>query len=206
MRTIVRVVPAADHGPTAPFLAHIGSELRARRRAAGLTAQELAARAAVSRRMLTQVEQGQANPSLVTVDKLARALGTDFAALAGAGATEPVAPGHPVEVWRGAAGGSATLHVTSAQLGGPELWDWVLAPGDRYQAEPDPPGSEELLLVLAGTLTLEVDRRSVTLASGASARLASDRAYAYANPGAEPVRFARVVQIAGPRRLDRLRA
>ncbi len=141
-------MPVADHGPTAPFLARIGAELRARRRAAGLTAQELAARAAVSRRMIGQVEQGQANPSLVTVDKLARALGTDFATLAGAGGAEPVAPGAAAVVWRSAAGGRATLHVTSGQVGGPELWEWELAPGDRYAAEPDPPGSEELLLVL----------------------------------------------------------
>ena len=199
-------MPVADHGPTAPFLARIGAELRARRRAAGLTAQELAARAAVSRRMIGQVEQGQANPSLVTVDKLARALGTDFATLAGAGGAEPVAPGAAAVVWRSAAGGRATLHVTSGQVGGPELWEWELAPGDRYAAEPDPPGSEELLLVLGGTLTLEVEERAVALAAGASARLASDRAYAYANRGSEPARFTRVVQIAGPRRPDRLRA
>jgi DNA-binding XRE family transcriptional regulator len=199
-------MPAADHGPTAPFLARIGAELRARRRAAGLTAQELAERAAVSRRMLSQVEHGQANPSLVTVDKLARALGTDFAALAGAGDAEPVAAGRPTEVWRSAAGGSATLHVTGARVGGPELWEWTLAPGDTYRAEPDPPGSEELLLVLAGTLTLELRESQVVLVAGASARLASDRAYAYANHGDAPARFARVVQIAGARRPDRLRA
>ena len=155
--------------------------------------------------MLSQVEQGQANPSLVTVDKLARALGTDFAALAGAGDSEPIAAGRPTEVWRSAAGGSATLHVTGARVGGPELWEWTLAPGDVYRAEPDPPGSEELLLVLAGTLTLELRESHVVLAAGASGpALASDRAYAYANRGDAPARFARVVQIAGARRPDRL--
>jgi proteic killer suppression protein len=39
---------------------------------AGLTVQELADAAGLSRRMLTQIELGQANPSLVTLDRVAR--------------------------------------------------------------------------------------------------------------------------------------
>jgi uncharacterized cupin superfamily protein len=66
-----------------------------------------------------------------------------------------------------------------------------------YQAEADPPGSEELFVVLSGRLTLLPDGTDpVTLSAGASARFATDVRYAYENRTARPVRFVRVTQIA----------
>lgn len=192
--------PDARTGPTAAFLTHLGDEVRRRRKEAGLTVQELADAAELSRRMLTQIELGQANPSLVTVDRVARALGTDFASLTRDARLEPLAvhaPGSAAGVWSSAAGSSAALQVATQQQPPAELWDWTLQPGDRYVAQPDPAGSEELFLVLAGTLTIDVDGlEPVTIATGGSARLASDRHYAYVNRGKKPTRFVRVVQLA----------
>jgi mannose-6-phosphate isomerase-like protein (cupin superfamily) len=72
----------------------------------------------------------------------------------------------------------------------------VLQPGDRYDAQPDAAGSQELFLVLNGALTLEVEGlEPVTVKAGGSARLASDRSYAYANRGREPARYVRVVRL-----------
>lgn len=187
-------------GPTAEFILHLGERLRARRRAAHLTVQQLAERSGVSRRMLTQIELGQANPSLVTVDKLARALGLDFAALASDTAPTPLAvnaPDDPPGVWASPAGSSATLRVATSLQPAAELWDWTLQPGDSYAALPDPAGSQELFVVISGELTIAVDGLEPrTLPQGASARLASDRRYAYENRGEDPVRFLRVVQLA----------
>lgn len=180
----------------APFVERLGREVRRRRQAAGLTVQGLAGRAGLSRRILTQIEQGTANPSLVTIDKVARALGVDFATLAASPAAEPLHISTAVEVWSSTAGSRAVLHVSSARRGGPELWEWTLRPGDRYRAQPDPPGSEELFLVTAGTLLLETAERTVTLGAGDSARLASDRVYAYAAPwDGGPATFIRVVEL-----------
>lgn len=187
-------------GPTAAFLTHLGEEVRRRRKEAGLTVQELADTADLSRRMLTQIELGQANPSLVTVDRIARALGTDFASVTRDPRPEPIAvhaPGSAAGVWSSALGSSASLQVATQQQPSAELWDWTLQPGDRYVAQPDPAGSEELFLVLAGTLTIEIDgREPVTIGTGGSARLASDRNYAYANLGRRALRFVRIVQLA----------
>jgi len=36
-----------------------------------------------------------------------------------------------------------------------ELWEWPLQPSDRYLAQPDSHGSEELLLILQGALTFQ---------------------------------------------------
>jgi transcriptional regulator with XRE-family HTH domain len=186
-------------GPTADFIARLGDQLRVRRKTAGLTVQQLADRSDVSRRMLTSIELGQANPSLVTVDKLARALGTDFASLASDEGPAPLtvhAPDTPPGIWSSPAGSRATLQVATTLHPAAELWDWTLQPGDSYCAEPDPAGSQELFLVLAGTLTIAVEGLApVTVDRGASARLASDRQYAYENHGPEPVRFVRVVQL-----------
>lgn len=189
--------PAA--GPTVEFVARVGAEVRRRRKAQSLTVQQVAVASGVSRRMLTLIEQGQANPSLVTVDKVARALGTDFAGLARDSRPDPVsvnAPGAAAGVWSSPAGSSAVLQVATQQQPTAELWEWVLQPGDRYEALPDPTGSEELFLVVEGTLTLEIDGLDpVTVRQGGSARLASDRHYAYVNHDRTAARFVRVVRI-----------
>ena len=192
--------PAADQGPTAPFLALLGGRVRARRQQQGLTVAQLAERSGISRRMLTQIELGQANPSLVTVDKVARALDTDLAGLALEDAPPEVLAVRPAEaatvMWSGDAGSAALLHVVTSGQGGPELWTWTLAPGDRYDAQPDPAGSEELFLVQSGALTVRADGIApTTLPPGAAARLASDRQYAYVNEGDRPVRFVRVAHV-----------
>jgi transcriptional regulator with XRE-family HTH domain len=189
-------------GPTPDFIARLGEQLRSRRKDVGWTVQQLAERSGVSRRMLTQIELGQANPSLVTVDKLARALGTDFASLSRSATTDdgtaPLTVGapDPPGVWSSPAGSRATLQVATTLQPPAELWSWTLQPADAYQAEPDPTGSQELFLVLEGTLTIAAaDLEPVTLPPGATARLASDRPYRYENRTAGPVRFVRVVQL-----------
>lgn len=191
---------AGSHGATVEFVAKVGGEVRRRRKERGLTVQQFADACGVSRRMLTLIEQGQANPSLVTIDKIARALGTDFATLASESRPEPVtvhAPGQAAGVWSSSLGSRAALQVATQQHPSAELWEWVLEPGDRYDAQPDAPGSEELFLVLTGTLRLEVEGlEPLIIKSGGSARLASDRLYSYVNKGRRPCRFVRVVRLA----------
>ena len=193
---------ATTSGPTQAFLTRLGEKVRTRRQAAGMTVQQLAAAAGLSRRILTQIELGQANPSLATVDKVARALRLDFASLISDTHVDAVVvnpPGSDLQVWASSAGSRTALQIATTGVQPAELWDSRLAPGDRYQAHPDPPGSEELLLVLAGELTLEVDgHEPVNVDVGGSVRLSSDRAYAFANNGSVEVRVVRVVQLGMP--------
>ena len=188
-------------GATTEFIARVGVQVRRQRKERALTVQQLADAAGVSRRMLTSIEQGQANPSLVTIDRIARALGTDFASLATDSRGEPVAvhaPGEAAGVWSSALGSRATLQVATSGQPAAELWDWILQPGDRYDALPDAAGSEELFLVLKGTLTLEVEGEARRVSAGGSARLSSDRVYSYVNRGRGVCQFVRVVRLAGP--------
>lgn len=181
------------------FITTVGHNVRQLRKQRGMTVQALADAAEVSRRMLTQIELGQANPSLVTLDKVATALSTDFAGLLhepAHGALTVVPAGAATAIWSSGAGSRGRLHTSAQERGGPEVWTWELAPGDRYRAMPDAPGSEEHYYVVRGQLTIETsDAGSARLESGDAARLATDREYAYVNTGSEPCLFVRVVRV-----------
>ncbi|MFE1025809.1 hypothetical protein ACFW5I_14785 [Streptomyces sp. NPDC058818] len=73
------------------------------------------------------------------------------------------------------------------------LWRWTLAPGGRYDAEPDRPGAQEIHHVLADRLTLAQETGPQVVGPEQSATIASDQQYAYLNEHAEPTVFIRVV-------------
>ena len=54
-------------------------------------------------------------------------------------------------------------------------------------------GTEELLQVQQGTVTVEVAEQSITLETGDAVSFPGDVAHAYTNPGAEPARFSLTV-------------
>lgn len=188
--------PEAGHGATASGLSHdVGLRARSLRLQRQLTLDELSTLSGVSRRMIALLEAGEANPSLGTLDKLSRALGVDFGSLVVSRTAAPFEPGqaHRLEpVWEDGRGSSARLLVSHSGVGRAELWQWELVPGARYDAEADPPGAEEVIVLSSGQLVVEVGGEQLQLAEGGYLRLPSDRPYAYANPGARPARFVRV--------------
>lgn len=182
------------------FLARIGHRIRSLRTQQGLTVQQLSDRAGISRRLLTQVEHGQANPSLVSVTRIARALGTEMTdLLEDTGPPEPVTARTAEEhvlVWSSDAGSTAHLLASTARGRSADLWRWRLLPGDRYRGHADPAGSQELFHVVSGTLALAASGHEVVVPAGGSARLDSDRPYTYRNAGDEPCVFVRTVSLA----------
>ncbi|MEU6762474.1 XRE family transcriptional regulator [Streptomyces sp. NPDC046853] len=183
---------AADSRTAQEFVTRVGGRIRALRKLRGWGVQQLADASGVSRRMLTDIELGRANPSLATVDRVARALDTDFAALA---LPQDDAARSEVEgtlVWQ-APDGSHALLLGATLDPRAELWRWTLAPAGRYAAEPDRPGAQEIHHVLAGRLTLALEAERRVLSAGQSAVIPSDQSYAYLNEAAEPVVFMRVV-------------
>jgi transcriptional regulator with XRE-family HTH domain len=181
--------------PTALFQA-VGVRVRSLRVARQLTLDELSARSGVSRRMIALLEAGEVNPSLGTLDKLAHALGTDFVSLVAArpvAALVPKSSQDVAPVWEDELGSTARLLASRPGTGTTELWQWELVPGSRYEAEPDPPGSEEMVLVSTGRLVIEVGADRFSLTSGGYLRLPTDQSYAYANTGRSNVRFIRLI-------------
>lgn len=151
--------------------------------------------------MITMLESGGTNASLGTLDKLAHALGCEFASLVAAGPVDVLVPTvarHVTPVWEDERGSSARLLVARTSPGATELWQWHLVAGDRYDAEADPPGSEEILLVTTGRLGVDVttDRAErYALRAGEYLRLPTDVPYAYVNLGRSTTTFVRVVLV-----------
>ncbi|WP_024300955.1 helix-turn-helix domain-containing protein [Pseudogulbenkiania sp. MAI-1] len=176
-------------------LLDVSANLRQARQFLGWSQDKLATAAGVSRRMLVNIESGDSNVSLGTLDRLAAALGLSFAELVRPPAANPMQATAPVTVWRGRHANSHASLLQSLSSAGRtvELWVWQLAAGERYEAEADPTGSHEMLYVIAGELELEQAGTRRRLAAGDSLAFASDCAYSYLNSGDIPVRFTKNV-------------
>jgi transcriptional regulator with XRE-family HTH domain len=174
--------------------AEIAARVRAARAQRRWTLDELAARSTVSRRLLVQIEHGDANPSLATMLKLAAALGITLTELvADEPATAPVAVvagRDAMTLWSTAAGSAARLLVSHGAI---ELWSWTLAPGDRRDSEPHRPGSVELIAVETGTVALDVGHHRAAVPAGDSAWFDATLPHGYANPDTTTATFTLVV-------------
>jgi transcriptional regulator with XRE-family HTH domain len=173
-------------------LIHVGANLRRLRQATGLSQTALAEAAGISRRTIINLEAGEANISLSGLDRLAEALGATFVDLVSA----PTAPTRRIEAvaWRGASPDSTGVLLGSAPARSEaQLWSWALAAGDRYDAEPDPPGWHEMVVVTEGALLIERDEGPTTLRPGDYAIYSSAQTYAYVNVHDGATRFLRTV-------------
>ncbi len=171
----------------------LAEALRRFRTGRSWTLDELAARSGVSRRLIIQVEQGDANPSIGTLLRLADALGVTLTDLVSTQETSLVgvrAPSETTELWQGPAGGRALLEVSRGPL---ELWSWTLQPGEAHVSDAHNPGALELVKVRKGTLVLEVADESLQVKAGHSAWFDASREHAYKNTTTTPVSFTLVV-------------
>jgi transcriptional regulator with XRE-family HTH domain len=174
----------------------IGARVKQERQARGWTLDQLAGAASVSRRMVVNVEQGTVNPSVGTLLRLSDALGVGLPAL-----VEPPEPksvnltrnGEGAELWTGAAGGRGVLVAGTTPPDVMELWDWSLGPGDRHASEAHVVGTKELVHVLEGAVTVEVDAQEILLETGDALAFPGDVDHAYANPHRGHARFSLAV-------------
>jgi mannose-6-phosphate isomerase-like protein (cupin superfamily) len=150
----------------------------------------------VSRRMLINIEQGVANPSIGILLKLSDALGVGLSALVESPkptAVKLTPSGTGPVLWSSAAGGRAVLVASTAPPDVVELWDWTLGTQDRYSSEAHAAGTCELLHVLAGEVVVEIAQEVVRLQTGDALSFPSAAPHAYANPGAVLARFSLAV-------------
>ena len=160
------------------------------------TLDQLAGAAGVSRRMVVNVEQGAANPSVGTLLRISDALGVGLPVLVEPPQPKPVKvtrQGDGATLWSSESGGRGVLVAGTEPPDVVELWEWTLGPGDRHMSEAHTPGTRELVQVQQGSITVEVAGRSVTLDAGDAAAFPGDVAHAYTDPHTEPARFSLVV-------------
>ncbi|MEV0164839.1 helix-turn-helix domain-containing protein [Nonomuraea fuscirosea] len=172
----------------------IASNVRAQRAHRGLTLDALAARSGVSRGMLVQVEQGRTNPSVSTLTRIASALGVTVARLVEVSDVPVVRVVDKADVVTFDQGDVRARLLVGADV--PmilELWDWRLAPGEHHDGDAHPPGTREMLTVLAGELTLTVYGKSYLIGEDDAVLFTADRPHVYANRGERDLRFVMVV-------------
>lgn len=176
--------------------AALAVNLRDHRTRQGLSLDQLAKRADVSKGMLVQIEGGKTNPSIATLCRVANALGVPVAKLLELAETPPVRIVRKAEtprLWQTAAGSEAHLLMSTDGQEYTELWTWTLAPGEHFDGEAHPPGAREILSVQEGRLRLSVGDETPEIGPGDTLLFRADRPHRYANAGDAPVRFTMVV-------------
>lgn len=181
---------------TADLALAIGARVRQERQARRWTLDQLAEVAGVSRRMVVNVEQGSANPSVGTLLRISDALGVGLPSLVDRPQPTLVKVtrrGEGAVLWSGQFGGRGLLVAGTEPPDVVELWEWTLGPGDAHVSEAHTVGTRELIQVQQGSITLEVGDQSVALDAGDAVAFAGDVAHSYANPGTQPSRFSLAV-------------
>jgi DNA-binding XRE family transcriptional regulator/quercetin dioxygenase-like cupin family protein len=174
----------------------IGARVRKERQSRAWTLDQLAEAAGVSRRMVVNVEQGTANPSVGTLLRISDALGIGLPSLVEPpqrGRITVIRSGDGAVLWTGQGGGRGVLVAGTEPPDVVELWDWTLGPADRHVSEAHAPGTRELVQVQQGTMVIDIADQQITLGIGDAVAFPGDVAHAYANPHAGPVRFSLAV-------------
>ena len=174
------------------MLAFVAQNLRRLRHRAGLSQAALAQASGISRRMIVNLEGGETNVSLSSLDHLAEALDASFVELV----SDPDAHGRRIDAvtWRGSRPESEAVLIGSVPARtDTQLWSWSLGPGDRYVAEPDPEGWHEMISVTEGRLRIELAEGPIVVDSGGFAIYSSAQTYSYVNAHDGVTRFIRNV-------------
>lgn len=184
------------HQDTADLALAIGARVRQERQSRRWTLDQLAEVAGVSRRMVVNVEQGAANPSVGTLLRIGDALGVGLPSLVERPQPKRVKVtrrGGGAVLWSGELGGSGVLVAGTEPPDVVELWDWTLGPGEAHLSEAHTAGTKELMQVHQGSITVDVEDQSVTLEAGDAIAFAGDVEHSYANAGTKEARFSLAV-------------
>ena len=151
----------------------MGANVRRLRRGRGLTLVQLAAEAQLSHPFLSQLERGLARPSIASLERIARALGSSQVEILGASGDDDRAADQPgVELVAAAEGATGRYGQAAARLLTPgdrpframEMTGSNLDPGDYFRHAED-----EFVHVLAGRLRVDLgDEGTHDLAAGDS--------------------------------------
>jgi transcriptional regulator with XRE-family HTH domain len=174
----------------------VGRNVRALRQQRRMTIDALAAAAGISRGTVIQIETARGNPSIATLAALAAALRVGVTSLI-EDLTEPRITvrraAEAATLWSSTAGSNAVFRIGTDPPDVVELWDWTLQPGDGFDGEAHPMGTQEVLSVLSGRLGLRVGATEQHLDTGDTVLFQAHAPHRYSGIGDGPVRFVMVV-------------
>ncbi len=173
----------------------VADNLRQKRKARGMSLDDLAAASGVSRAALSQIETYKSTPTVGLLWKIAVGLGVPFAELIGeARGAVSVLRRSDAQVLRSADGKMESRPL--APVGTTplvELYELRLAPRSSNSSEAHARGTHEVLVVLTGAIRLHVNAEVHELAAGDSITFPADRPHAYENPTAAESRYLNLI-------------
>ncbi len=176
----------------------IGENLKRLRAERGLSLDAASSVTGVSKSLLGQIERGEANPTISTVWRIARGLSVAFTTLVTPvdGGSEVVrrADIDPVSEDDGRVRNYPVVPF-DASLGF-EVSFIEVDPGGTLEADPHAGGTQELITVVAGELSIRVADDEHELAAGDSIRFRADVPHAYRNDGSGLAVFTMVIAYA----------
>ena len=193
-RLTVDEVPGDDVG-AAELGRKVAENLRNRRKARGLSLDELARASGVSPAALSQIETCKSNPTVGVLWKIAVGLGIPFAELVGApkSGTSVLRRGDS-QVLRSLDGKFESRPLAPAGASPlVELYELRLGARAVHASEAHAPGTHELIVVLSGLLRLRVGEEVVDLSAGDSISFAADKPHVYENPASSEARYHNVI-------------
>ena len=162
----------------------LGAALRARRKELGLTMQFVADEAGLSVGFISQVERGLTSPSLASLVSLAGVLDapiSDFLEQPGSAMTTHRSSRESFSV----AGGTISYERISTTFENSKLHSVISHDLPGYQSEPTSHVGEELIYLISGELTVEIEDEIHVLREGDSIHFDSRRVHSVANHGSQ---------------------
>jgi transcriptional regulator with XRE-family HTH domain len=159
----------------------IARTLRAHRRARELSIGELAKRAGLSKTLISRLETGAGNPSVETLWRLANALDVPLGMLIESDEpprTRLIEPDEgPIVVSEG--GFLGRLILAEGRDHRTEVYELRIAPGVDYRSEPHPPGTEELVVCVSGSVEVGPEAQELVLSPGGALWFPADLPHRY---------------------------
>jgi transcriptional regulator with XRE-family HTH domain len=178
----------------------LGRRIREERRSRGQSLEQLAARAGVSRSMLSAVERGAKVPTVLVLDRIATGLGTSIARLLSQerGTRVVLLRTDDQTVARDPSGWER--RILSPVLPGIEfeLMRTTIGAGvDAGVFSPHAPGSREYVAIERGTLQLTLDGDTYLLKTGDSIYYEGDCSHRFVNPARSPCVYYLAMDVSG---------
>ena len=186
---------SGDAVGAADLARRIRQRLRDERTTRDMSLDDLSRASGVSRAALSQIETRKSSPSIAVMWKIAVGLGIPFSELLG-GESESgqVLRRADAQVLRSPDGRMESRSIAPAgTIPWVEVFELRLSARSAQRSEPHAVGTREILVVLSGSMRIEIADSTYDLEAGDSVAFRADQAHAYVNSGASEARAHNVI-------------
>ncbi|WP_203247713.1 helix-turn-helix domain-containing protein [Sporosarcina beigongshangi] len=173
----------------------IANNLKKLRVSKKLSLEKVAELTGVSKTMIGQIERGESAPTITTIWKIANGLKISFTALINQPQPDTIVVSKSnIQVLSEDDGKYRVYpHFPFEEDKRFEIYSVEIDPGGLLSADAHMEGTEELLTVFDGELTIRVNEEAYTVRSGDSIRFKADRPHSYENSGDNATRLSMVL-------------